>query len=260
MLKRKKEMYLCHVGLSKMSTEIFGPCWKALDVCSCPKRTMETFHLRFIIEYKHGTLFKLYRPFLSCNSWGIVGFTLILVFHSMFSRVTLKSMSNCSWVNIDLIIGFLLILSVNSFSDTDSILLVLSWAWWPHLSVTTKSLGDNLSMVLLFVFSHSKDLSVWTHVSVDTLDRTKSLRLFGMNQASLWTFWTGPNVPDQLSALWILTKLKSESSKLCLCMTQIEQLGAKWTFSPFLSSSISNYFWRNYQVHRCQLRIVNGII
>lgn len=190
--------------------------------------------------------------FLSYNSGRIMGFTFILVFCIMFSRVTPKSVSNCSWVYTDLIIGFLLILSVNSFSDTDLTLLVLLWGWWPHLSVTTKNLGDNLCMVLLFIFSHFRDLSAWSlcgYFGQDQISKT-----FCVNQMSLWTFWTGSNVHwSTFHTLNIYVKLKLESSKLCLCMTQIEQLGAKWTFRTFLSSSMSNYFWHNYQVHRCLL-------
>ena len=57
------------------------------------------------------------------------------------SRVTLKSVSNCFQVHINLIIG---LRSVDNFSYTNLILSVSLWSWWPHLCVTIKNVGGNL--------------------------------------------------------------------------------------------------------------------
>lgn len=98
----------------------------------------------------------------SCNheeSWISCLFLSFLLIMK-FGKVTLR-LSNCSRVYINPI-GFLFILSVSSFSDVGLILSVSLWGWWPYLNVTTKNLGDNLSMALLLVSSHFKDFWTWT--------------------------------------------------------------------------------------------------
>ena len=64
-----------------------------------------------------------------------------------FGRVTSKSISDCSQVYTDLVIGFIFAVSVNNFVYTDFVtIFVTVLCWWPYSSVNIKNLGNHFSL------------------------------------------------------------------------------------------------------------------
>lgn len=150
---------------------------------------MEIFGPWFVTEYKHYSSCTDAIFFLFFSSWGIldITFTLFLPPHE-FSRVTLKLMSSCSKIYINLIIDFLFVLRVNRFGDMNWILL---WGWWLNHQDPRWFLvyGSNVCLFTLHRPFSRDQMSLWTF-----WDRTKYQGPFGLNQMSSWTFGE-----DQLS-------------------------------------------------------------
>ena len=144
-----------HLVLSKTSMEafgahqngpsslIFGPVqnvhwdiWPMICKIIQTFNFINTFYVILILIHDEFWIWRLFLFFLVVD----------------FSRVTLKSMNNCSQIYINLIIDFIFIMSVNNIGYTNFIFLVSLWSLRLYLSVTTKSSGDNLLIALLVTF------------------------------------------------------------------------------------------------------------